>query len=83
MTECVERVEPIFNRVVIFDNTETSYHGVPVCNGNRKSYLMSLLRDIDNPAEVRPKALFVKRPYEEDGEMIDKLSKIRSELNDY
>jgi hypothetical protein len=29
MTHCVERVEPIFGRVVIFTTTSTSYHGHP------------------------------------------------------
>jgi hypothetical protein len=29
MTECVVKVEPIYNRLVVFETTDTSYHGHP------------------------------------------------------
>ena len=83
MTECVEKVEPLFNRVILFDNTETAYHGVPKVNSYRKSFLLSLLKDTENYKEVRPKALFVKRPNEPDEELIDKIAEARANLTDY
>ena len=83
MTECIEKIEPIFNRVVLFENTETSYHGVPKVNGFRNSFLLSYLKDTRDFKETRPKALFVKRPYEKDEELIDKIAELRANLNDY
>ena len=29
MTECVERVEPVFNTLALFSTSDTSYHGLP------------------------------------------------------
>ena len=83
MTECVEKIEPKHNRIVLFENTETSYHGVPEVNNYRKSFLMSYLSDTKDFKETRPKALFVKRPYEKDEELIDKIAKLRANLDDY
>lgn len=83
MTDCVEKVEPLFNRVILFENTKTSYHGVPEVNSYRKSFLLSYLKDTKDFKETRPKALFVKRPYEKDSELIDKIAELRSNLDDY
>jgi len=83
MTECIEKVDPLFNRVILFENTEKSYHGVPEVNSYRKSFLLSLLRDTKEYQEIRPKALFVKRPYEQDEELIDKIATTRANLTDY
>ena len=83
MTKCVDRVAPLFNRVLIFENTEKSYHGVPEVNAYRKSYLTSYLLESNDFNETRPKARFVKRPNEQNIELWDKLSKIRENLNDY
>jgi len=83
MTECVEKIEPLFNRVILFENTDTSYHGVPEVNSYRNSFLLSYLKDTNNFEETRPKALFVKRPYEKDEELIDKIANVRANLTDY
>tara|TARA_Y100000004_G_scaffold52852_1_gene58719 strand:- start:2520 stop:3311 length:792 start_codon:yes stop_codon:yes gene_type:complete len=83
MTECVEKIEPLFNRVVLFENTDTSYHGVPEVNGYRNSFLLSYLKDTDDFKETRPKALFVKRPYEKNEKLIDKIANARANLTDY
>ena len=83
MTQCVDRVAPLYNRILLFENTETSYHGVPEVSNYRKSYLTSYLLDNDKFKENRPKARFVKRPNETDVEVWDKLSKIRENLKDY
>ena len=50
---------------------------------SRKSFLISYLRDTKDFKEIRPKALFVKRPYEKDEELIDKIAELRANLNDY
>ena len=83
MSKCVEKIEPLFNRVILFENTETSYHGVPKVNGYRNSFLLSYLKDTIDFKETRPKALFVKRPYEKDEELIDKIADVRANLKDY
>lgn len=83
MTKCMDKVAPLFNRVLLFENTDKSYHGVPEVNAYRKSYLTSYLLESDDFNETRPKARFVKRPNEQNIELWDKLSKIRENLNDY
>ena len=60
MTQCLHSIEPINNRLVIFLNTDKSYHGVPEVNFERKAILWSILKDAE--AEDRNKALFVSRP---------------------
>jgi len=83
MTKCVKKVEPLFNRVILFENTETSYHGVPKVNNYRRSFLASYLKDEKDFKETRSKALFVKRPNEPDKKLIDEISKLRANLTDY
>ena len=83
MTECIDTVQPLYNRVLIFENTEKSYHGVPEVKAYRKTYLTSYLLDSDDFKETRPKARFMKRPNEKDVEIWDKLSAIRENLNDF
>ena len=83
MTMCVDKVAPLYNRVLIFENTEKSYHGVPEVWKYRKSYLSSYLLNSGDFYETRPKAKFVKRPNEKNNKLWDKLSKIRENLNDY
>ena len=83
MKKCVDKIEPLFNRVVLFENTKTSHHGVPKVNSYRKSFLASWLRDPVGFDETRTKALFKKRPNEENSKLIDKIAESRSKLNDY
>ena len=83
MTKCIDKVAPLFNSVLIFENTEKSYHGVPEVNEYRKTFLTSYLLDTKSFNENRPKARFVKRPNEKNIELWDKLSKIRENLTDY
>jgi hypothetical protein len=72
MSQCVKRVLPIFNRCVIFNTTDTSYHGHPepiTCppNMSRKSlafYYYSNGRPSEEKSSPHP-TLFQKRP--EDG----------------
>jgi len=83
MKKCVEKIKPVFNRIVLFENTKTSYHGVPEVNNYRKSFLISYLKDTKDFRETRPKALFMKRPFEKDGKLIDKIAAARANLTDY
>jgi len=83
MTECVDRVAPTYNRILLFENTEKSYHGVPEVNKYRKTFLTSYLLDSEDFKETRPKARFMKRPDEKNIQVWDKLSAIRENLKDY
>lgn len=64
MVQCVHKIEPKYNRLVIFKNSDTSYHGVPEVNFLRKSITWSLLKEDSSPN--RSKALFVARPFDSD-----------------
>ena len=80
MKECMTKIPPKFNRVVIFENTETSYHGVTQNNHFRKAITMSyLLNEYD---ENRWRALFVKRPQDNSINNFDEIANTRSKLND-
>ena len=83
MTKCVDKVAPKYNRILIFENTEKSYHGVPEVKNYRKSFLTSYLLNEKSFNETRPKARFMKRPNEKNTNLWDKLSKIRENLKDY
>ena len=80
MTECAHSIAPVFNRVLIFENTETSYHGVPKNNHRRKAVTMSYL--LDEKEEKRWRALFVKRPEDKLKDDFDLIANERSILRD-
>lgn len=75
MTECRKRVLPIFNRMVIFNTTDYSYHGHPdpvTCppSRSRKSFALYYYSNGRPSSELRPddqwqSTLFVHRPGEE------------------
>ena len=71
-------VEPLNNRLLIFLNSDTSYHGVPVVKSQRNTITFSLLKE--GNSFDRNKALFVARP--EDSEEVSKLGKERGFLKD-
>ena len=84
MTSCVDRILPAFNRAVVFECTERSYHGVPrVTSGgrHRKSLTLSFLLD-SKTDETRPRALFVLRPEDRDNPVLRRLAEERARLND-
>ncbi len=74
----VHEIEPLMNRMVLFLNSDTSYHGVPKVNTLRRSITFSFLKR--GTAENRYKALFVKRP--EDPNEITELGIMRSKVKD-
>ena len=53
-------LEPIYNRLVVFRNSDTSYHGVPKVNKIRKMLSWSILSDSESTD--RTKARFLARP---------------------
>jgi len=80
MKNCTKKVEPLFNRVVIFENTKTSFHGVTKNSHYRKAITMSYL--LDEKQEKRWRALFVKRPQDKNLSNFDKIANQRSKLKD-
>lgn len=60
MSKCMHKIAPKYNSAVIFLNSETSYHGVPEVNFERRAFTFSILKDAK--ATKRSKALFVARP---------------------
>lgn len=45
MKNCVQKIEPIFNRLVVFNVTDTAYHGVPdtiICPSNIRRLSLAL-----------------------------------------
>lgn len=60
MTACIHQIEPLFNRLVIFLNSDTAFHGVPNVITERKMITFSILKKAE--ATKRSKALFVARP---------------------
>ena len=60
ISECVHKIAPRYNSAVIFLNSDTSYHGVPEVNFERRAFTFSILKAAE--ATKRSKALFVARP---------------------
>jgi len=64
MKSCEVSIEPFFNRLVIFECTSTSYHGVPKCDYLRKAFTMSFVHTAKKNSSARKKAKFVARPFD-------------------
>jgi hypothetical protein len=75
MKNCVHEIEPIDNRLVLFKNSNKSYHGVPSVKSERKAITWSIASKL-SPNSTRKKALFVKRP--NDSQSIKELGLERS-----
>lgn len=78
MKECIHRIAPKYNSAIIFLNSDTSYHGVPNVNFERRAFTFSILKDAKSSNRV--KALFVARP--EDSEEVRKQGLQRSTIKD-
>ena len=85
-SQCVTTIENKFNRAVIFDTTQNSWHGLPEqlsCPEgiNRQSLAIYYLTDPDSSANPRPRALYA--PHKEqanDPEILEFIEK-RSRLS--
>ena len=73
MTEKIHEVEPINNRLMVFLNSNTAYHGVPLVKSERRAITFSFLKD--GKSDGRTKALFV--PREEDSDEVKDIAKKR------
>ena len=78
MDKRIHEIEPLNNRMVIFVNSETSYHGVPKVLKERKAITFSIMSS--NKTSTRNKSLFVARPT--DSAEISDLGKERAEIKD-
>lgn len=86
MTKCVATAYPKFNRAVLFETGDYSYHGHPEpikCPENiaRKSLAIYYLTKARENSEKRYKARFVKRPQDPDDPELDKLRELRAGLD--
>lgn len=78
MTTKIHEIEPILNRMTIFVNSDTAYHGVPLVKSTRRALTFSVLKD--GVTGTRSKALFVKRP--QDSDEIEKVGLERANIED-
>lgn len=68
ISECVSSIEPVFNRMILFDNTNNSWHGSPhpiKCDSDQTRIFvtMSYMSDFKNLYHnYRTKAYFTPRP---------------------
>ena len=77
MTEKLHEIEPLYNRFVVFHNTDTSHHGVPkVGESERRALTFGVLRDAESNG--RTKALFKAR--EGDDKRVNEIAKKRLEV---
>lgn len=88
--EKIISIEPKFNRMVIFENNDYSWHGAStpcVCNENQHRIFLtcSYLTDIDDSIHKnnRKKAFFVKLPNEVADPEKDKLRLLRADPDKY
>jgi Rps23 Pro-64 3,4-dihydroxylase Tpa1-like proline 4-hydroxylase len=82
--KCNKKILPIFNRCIIFENNDTSWHGVPdpcICNNDEKRIFLTLsylTTEKNNFQNERFKAYFIKRPNDPEDEEKDKMRILRS-----
>ena len=78
MKEKMHSIPPLYNRLVIFHNTDTSYHGVPETNNDRKMITWSMLKEEVSLGDTRAK--FVPRP--KDPSIVKELADERLQVKD-
>lgn len=83
---CEKKIAPLFNRLILFTNTNNSWHGNPEAvnsydnNSKRIFITISYLTFNENKNKFyREKALFIRRPQDEYDEEKEKLIKIRAD----
>lgn len=83
--ECIVEVNNLFNRAVLFDTTQNSWHGLPqelTCpeETSRRSLATYYLSDIDNKAEMRKRALYAPYGEQKNDPSVAEFCKKRSQL---
>lgn len=83
--ECIKKVNPIFNRAVIFDTTQNSWHGLPEvvnCSPDRtrNSLAIYYLAEPKENEEDRNRAFFAPNKYQKDDQEVLDFIKKRSSL---
>lgn len=83
----VKEIQPKFNRAVIFDTTQHSWHGIsrPLVQPEgiyRKSLAVYYLTDPQIDVDRRQKALFAPREDQKDSEQIKELIRKRADANE-
>jgi Rps23 Pro-64 3,4-dihydroxylase Tpa1-like proline 4-hydroxylase len=87
MSRCIDKILPVHNRLVIFECTEKSYHGVPEAvnlsdeHSMRKSLIFSYMSQPTKENSGRKRAKFVARPTDSKDEEIERLRKERALIN--
>lgn len=86
MSKCEKRVMPKFNRAVIFNTDELSFHGHPdpiSCpeNISRNSIALYYLTEARESSSLRPRARFFKRPQDPENAELEEFRKKRSEVS--
>jgi hypothetical protein len=84
----IKEIEPLYNRAVIFDTTQNSWHGMsrPLSQPEgiyRKSLAIYYLCEPQSDASSHERALFAPRPHQENNKDIDEIIKLRSGSNTY
>jgi hypothetical protein len=79
MKSCKVSIKPLFNRLVIFECTPISYHGVPECSYLRRAFTMSFINPTAKDYSLNNKAKFVARPT--DSKKVSEQGLSRSKIN--
>ncbi len=83
-----KEIQPVFNRAILFDTTQNSWHGmsrklVQPDNIYRKSLAIYYLTDIGEKFDPRNKALFAPREDQKGDLSVQELIKIRSDSSNF
>ena len=86
--EIIKSITPKFNRAVIFDTTQNSWHGVTegifcppgVYRKSLAAYYLIPVKPTYNVENARKKALFVPRPEQKGNKEVEELCKTRLEM---
>jgi Rps23 Pro-64 3,4-dihydroxylase Tpa1-like proline 4-hydroxylase len=85
LTTCEKKVNPKFNRAVLFSTNDYSFHGHPEPLRTpegvvRKSIALYYLTKLEDDVLKRPRARFIARPFEVENEELAKFRKERSSV---